>query len=60
MIVKQSNKPRNIVTNAPELNMHTFSNVTILFGILGMLSGGFYTSKTLDILPKMPLIFAAV
>ena len=60
MRVKRSNKSRNTVTMYLKYNMHScycgFLTLPSFFENLGMLSGRFYTSQTLDILPKMPLI----
>ena len=48
------------VTMYLKYNMHScycgFLTLPSFFENLGMLSGRFYTSQTLDILPKMPLI----
>ena len=63
MIVKRSNKSRKTDTNVPDIQYAyvlfncCFLTLPSFFGILGMLSGGFYTSQTLDILLKMPLIY---
>ena len=58
--VKRANKSRKTVMFVTKIHVYTwycsFLTLIIILQILGMLSAGFYSRQTPDILPKMPLI----